>query len=146
MGHVTPAQIATIGDDDPVRLTDAPAVFFPFGGMTLSALRTERDKGNLVVERIAGKEFVTRRAINEMRARCRDPRSRHASNDARIASETDRHELSGSSATGSELSAQDALRIRLARPAKGCKPTSPKAGARTQAPVVPLRPSSATSS
>jgi hypothetical protein len=40
--------------------------------MKVSGLRRERDKGRLVIERIANKEFTTLRAINEMRERCRD--------------------------------------------------------------------------
>jgi hypothetical protein len=34
-----------IGDDEPVLLRNAPALFFRHGGMTLSALRTEARKG-----------------------------------------------------------------------------------------------------
>lgn len=106
----TPATLE-IGDDDPVRLSDAVDLFFPRGGMSLSALRTEARKGRLVIERIAGKDFVTKRAIHDMRARCRDQGNRPASTyDETATSE------SGSSATGSVTSAQDALRNRLSRP------------------------------
>jgi hypothetical protein len=59
--------------DTPLRLEDAIKHAFPFGGMTVSGLRTERDKGRITFERMANKDFVTLRAINEMRARCRDP-------------------------------------------------------------------------
>lgn len=67
-----------IGNNVPLRLADALAIAFPMGGMTVSGLRRERDKGNLVVERIAGKEFVTLAAIDDMRAKCRDERKPRA--------------------------------------------------------------------
>ncbi|MEX6508632.1 excisionase [Jiella sp. M17.18] len=41
------------------------------GNLTPAALRRERDRGNLVTERIANKEFVTPAAIAAMRERCR---------------------------------------------------------------------------
>jgi hypothetical protein len=40
-----------IGPDDPLRLEDAVEVAFPGGGMTVSGLRLERDRGNLTTER-----------------------------------------------------------------------------------------------
>ena len=58
--------------DTPLRLEQAVKLAFPFGGMTVSGLRREAAKGRLVIERIAGKDFVTLQAINDMRARCRD--------------------------------------------------------------------------
>jgi hypothetical protein len=64
-----------IGPDTPLRLADAIRVAFPSGGMAPSGLRRERDRGRLVMERIAGKDFVTLRSINEMRALCRDQRN-----------------------------------------------------------------------
>jgi hypothetical protein len=60
------------GLDTPLRLEQAVKLAFPFGGMTVSGLRREAAKGRLIIERIAGKDFVTLRAINEMRVRCRD--------------------------------------------------------------------------
>lgn len=55
----------------PLRLDKALELAFPAGGMTVSGLRRERDRGNLVVERIAGKDFVTLAAIEDMREKCR---------------------------------------------------------------------------
>lgn len=131
----TPASLAQeIGEDEPVRLSDAVSLFFPHGGMSLSALRTEARKGRLVIERIAGKDFVTRKAINEMRERCRDQGSRPASNSEAT------NEL-GSSETGSDMSAQDALRIRLTRPPIASRDTSRKDTRPTRKNVVPLRSS-----
>jgi len=62
---------ADIGLDDPVPLGLAPKLFFPAGGVTIRSLRTEISKGRLVVERIAGKDYVTKRAIKQMRNKCR---------------------------------------------------------------------------
>ena len=84
-----------ISDDDPVRLCDAVAMFFPASGLTLSALRTEARKGRLATMTIAGKQFVTRGALKEMMERCRDQGSRPASSSART--ETD--SAAGSSET-----------------------------------------------
>jgi len=55
----------------PMRLATAISVAFPDGGMTVSGLRREAARGRLVIERIAGKDFVTLAAINDMRERCR---------------------------------------------------------------------------
>jgi hypothetical protein len=58
--------------ETPLRLASAVKIAFPDAGMTVSGLRREAKKGRLVMERIAGKDFVTLRAINEMRKLCRD--------------------------------------------------------------------------
>jgi len=60
------------GLDTPLRLKDAIKLAFPFGGMTVSGLRKERERGNIRFERLANKDFVTLRAINDMRELCRD--------------------------------------------------------------------------
>lgn len=57
----------------PLRLADAVKHAFPFGGMTVSGLRKEADRGRLKIERIAGKDFTTLSAIEEMRELCRVP-------------------------------------------------------------------------
>jgi hypothetical protein len=57
--------------DAPLRLATAAKLAFPMGGVTASGLRREAQRGNLVIERIAGKDFTTIRAIEEMRERCR---------------------------------------------------------------------------
>jgi hypothetical protein len=57
----------------PMRLAHAVEIAFPHGGMTVSGLRKEATKGRLVIERIAGKDFVTLTAIDDMRAACRNP-------------------------------------------------------------------------
>ncbi|WGS18936.1 MULTISPECIES: excisionase [unclassified Bradyrhizobium] len=58
-------------DDTPLRLKDAAALAFPNGGMTAAGLRREAEKGRLVMERIAGKDYVSLKAIAEMREKCR---------------------------------------------------------------------------
>lgn len=60
-----------IPDDAPLRLKDAVKIAFPAGGMTVSGLRGEITRGRLEAEMIAGKHFVTLRAIREMRERCK---------------------------------------------------------------------------
>src|ERR1700758_196430 len=54
----------------PLRLEIAARLAFPDGGVTASSLRREAARGNLVIERIAGKDFTTLQAIEEMRKRC----------------------------------------------------------------------------
>jgi hypothetical protein len=65
-----------VDNDAPLRLADAIEIAFPRGGITVSGLRKEAAKGRLIIERIAGKDFVTLAAINAMRAACRvdDPK------------------------------------------------------------------------
>lgn len=60
-----------IPDDAPLRLKDAVRLAFPCGGMTVSGLRREHANGRLQIESIAGKQFVTLRAIREMREQCK---------------------------------------------------------------------------
>lgn len=59
-----------ISDDAPLRLRDAVTIAFPFGVMPESGLRQEHAKGRLNLELLAGKHFVTMRAIREMRVMC----------------------------------------------------------------------------
>jgi len=111
--------------DVPIRLRDAVQQFFPHGGMTVSGLRTEARKGRLVIERIAGKDFVTHRAIDEMRRLCRtNPNLASTSENTYI---SERDALLARLATPSSCfarqpsgdveggAAQDALRIKLQR-------------------------------
>lgn len=70
---------AKIDDDTPLPLKDAAQLAFPAGGMGASGLRLEAQRGNLVVERIAGRPFTTLRAIKDMRAKCRAAQTRPAS-------------------------------------------------------------------
>lgn len=75
-----------------------------FGGrLSPSALRTEAAKGNLVITQIARKDFVTRKAIEEMISLCssrprKTPATGHGQRPQRQA-----------------MTAQEVLRIRLAK-------------------------------
>jgi hypothetical protein len=62
-----------IQPNTPLRLDIAAALAFPDGSMTASGLRREAAKGRLVIERVAGKDFTTLAAIEDMRALCRVP-------------------------------------------------------------------------
>src|SRR5262245_32039142 len=62
---------AEVGPDTPLRLDVAVKLAFPVGGMDVAGFRKERDRGNLVVEKIANKEFTTLRHIEAMREKCR---------------------------------------------------------------------------
>src|SRR5262249_36553501 len=64
-------KLDTISSDTPLRLDVAAALAFPDGSMTAGGLRRERDRGRLVIERIAGKDYTTLAHINRMRELCR---------------------------------------------------------------------------
>jgi len=72
---IYPAKMASIDHhsldyrkDRPLRLAVAVKAAFPDGSMTASGLRREARRGHLVIERIAGKDYTTLNAIEEMRA------------------------------------------------------------------------------
>jgi hypothetical protein len=60
-----------IDSDSPLRLHDAARIAFPHGGMSVSALRREAQRGRLVISRIAGKDFTTINDIRRMVELCR---------------------------------------------------------------------------
>src|SRR5262245_53631193 len=66
-----------INPDTPLRLKTAVRLAFPDGGMSVSGLRREAAKGHLAIETIAGKQFTTLNAIEEMRKQCRDNQRGH---------------------------------------------------------------------
>ncbi|WP_454619342.1 hypothetical protein [Bradyrhizobium cenepequi] len=120
-----------------LRLEVAACISFPDGSLSVSAMRREAAAGRLVTYRIAGKDFTTLADIEEMtklcRVQARDPGS--PSKKPRTGNG------SGSSATGSERSAQDALRA-TARVLKESLPnTSPASTTPKQAgaAVIPMR-------
>ena len=61
-----------VGEDEPLRLEIAAGQAFPDGSMTAAGLRREHKRGRLVIERVAGKDYTTLRAIREMREKCRN--------------------------------------------------------------------------
>src|SRR6266446_6927173 len=60
-----------ITPDTPLRLEIAAALAFPDGSMMASGLRREADRGRLVIERVAGKDYTTLANIERMRELCR---------------------------------------------------------------------------
>ncbi len=64
-----------ITDDTPIMLAVAAEIAFPDGTVSASSLRRERDKGRLVVSRIAGKDYTTLKAIRDMMEMARFQRS-----------------------------------------------------------------------
>ncbi len=102
--------------DRPYRLKDILPLAYPGGEMTVSGLRREIAKGNLIVELVAGKQFVTMRAIQEMREKCRGQRKVRASGSARSGSTrtgSGYRTASGSSSMAASTSPQDALNQML---------------------------------
>jgi hypothetical protein len=81
MREVSPDLIAKLKAMDPeklrtkpLRLEVAARMAFPDGTMGAAGLRKERDKGRLATEMIAGKEYTTLAAIEQMRELCRSGR------------------------------------------------------------------------
>jgi hypothetical protein len=108
-------RIDEIHPDAPIRLDVAARLAFPDGSMTASGLRRERDKGNLVVERICGKDFTTLEHIEQMRMLCRAEKRDRTSGSQRSAGvkESFTPVLSGSSSMVDNKLPQDALRAKL---------------------------------
>jgi hypothetical protein len=113
--------------DTPLRLEQAAKLAFPFGGMTVSGLRREAAKGRLVIERIAGKQFVTLQAINEMRAQCRADQKVPASTSANVAAA----KVSTSFSTEKTRSALAAAQVIAEGLKKPSPPISPKSTSQT---------------
>lgn len=110
-------QTAEIGPETPLRLSVAAALAFPGGAITASGLRRERDRGRLVVERIAGKDFTTLANIERMRELCRlESNVRGSGSDQSYESvESFCADPPGSSLTAVGISPRDALRTKLKR-------------------------------
>src|SRR5690242_10245761 len=124
-----------IGFDDPVPLHHAAKLFFPAGGIKPHSLRTEIRKGNLVTERIAGKDFVTKRAIEEMREKCRTQLRGRGFTSASVAAES-RYGSSGMVERRSQRAATKATANKLKRRL----PTTLRENTeRPQARVIPIR-------
>ena len=114
------------GNDRPLRLAVAAKVAFPDGSMTASGLRREAKRGRLVVERIAGKDYTTLDAIQEMRRLCRVEAKGRACGSNQP--EENRAEYSstpsGSSGTGAPSGALAQARAKLQRLKRPLQPTS----------------------
>src|SRR6266436_10391588 len=106
-----------ITPDTPLRLGVAAALAFPDGSMTASGLRREGARGRLAIERIAGKDYTTLAAIEEMRALCRVPQKELVSGSApknEISTARSANVQCGSSETDRARSARVALQ-KIAR-------------------------------
>src|SRR5260221_9546663 len=68
---LTQEMLDQVGPDTLLRLDIAVRIAFPAGGMTVSGLRKERDRGRLVIVKMAGKDFTTLRDVERMRGLCR---------------------------------------------------------------------------
>lgn len=105
----------------PLRLPEAVAYAFPHGGMTVSGLRREAARGRLAIERIAGKDFTTLAAIEEMRKLCRVSVEVPTSTSSRSAARQTARSRSGpagSSETDGKSTAQAAF-LEIVRAQKG---------------------------
>ena len=122
------------GDDEPLRLAEACRVLFG-GRLTPSALRAEARRGTLVIERIAGKDFVTPAAIRAMREKCRVPPSRPDS----ISDATPTASGDGSSSIEAGRRAQEHVREMLRQRSAPSSATLPPATRRRPARLIPIR-------
>jgi hypothetical protein len=106
----------------PLRLEVAAAIAFPGGSMTAASLRRLIVAQKLAHEKIAGKYFVTLSAIEEMRQSCRVQAKALASPSKEPATENQ----PGSSGTGNEPSALDAMNAIAEELKESLQPTSSK--------------------
>jgi len=123
---LSPRHSPPVGDNDPIPLAEACRLFFR-GEIGPATLRAENSRGTLTIERIGRKDFVTRRAIEEMREKCRVVQresdsgySQHASLQAANLSNAP----SGASEMGAASEARAALRAKLQQQKKPLVPTS----------------------
>jgi hypothetical protein len=95
------AQDFQYDDNTPLRIDIAAKIAFPDESMGPPGLRKERDAGRLVTELIAGKEYVTLKAIADMRELCRGRRK--GSTDAKHPSDQPSSALAAALATARTL-------------------------------------------
>lgn len=119
------------GDDEPMTLAEAAALFFPQGPLTLCSLRTAVGAGKLEIARVAGKDLTTPRAIRKLvKPTCRAARQNLP------ASGSETTPPAGSSSIASGRSAQAAAAMTLKAQRKRSKrisqnATSPRPAALT---------------
>jgi hypothetical protein len=103
--------------DCPLRLAIAAKIAFPDGSMTASGLRREAQRGRLLIERIAGKDYTTLANIERMRELCRVILKVPDSGSGRPAEKVaeSSHALFGSSSTERSISPRAALSTKLAK-------------------------------
>lgn len=118
-------------EDAPLLLAVAARIAFPDGSMGVPGLRKERDRGRLAVERIAGRDYTTLRAIRTMREQCRVQPRDHACNSEPTPER-------GSSGTATSAGLQATLERIVGERKKPSGTTSPKSTARRSGTVIPL--------
>jgi hypothetical protein len=113
---------------------------FPDGSMTASGLRREAGRGRLDITRIAGKDYTTLRAIEEMRVLCRVPPKVPASDFGQHErTKPDFTPRDGSSSTTAGNNLPLAAARKIVEELKERYPTtSPKSTKRHDATVIPL--------
>jgi hypothetical protein len=123
-----------VGPDTPLRLSVAAALAFPDGSMSASGLRREAARGRLAIERIAGKDYVTLAAIEQLRILCRVAVKDHVSiSAAHGVTKAVGTPQSGSSATEATSKARAALHTMLTELNEHSQSTSPKSTRRLPA-------------
>ena len=97
--------------DTPLRLDVAAALAYPDGSMTASGLRREAARGRLAIERVAGKDYTTLAAIEEMRALCRVPQK------APVSGSVPKNEIPTARSASAQCGSSETDRARSARAA-----------------------------
>lgn len=121
--------------DRPLRLSVAAARAFPDGSMKAAGLRREHTRGRLEIERIAGKDYTTLRAIREMRVKCLvQPKAQDSTAESDTVARS-----SGSFEMAATRKAQAALNETLEELKRRSKSTSPARENTARCQVVPLR-------
>lgn len=132
---------ATLADDAPLTLDEACRLIFK-NAIRPATLRAEAERGNLVIERIGRRDFVTQAAIREMRIKCQQVPSAKApasGSSPNASAPAPRSAPSGSSATDGLSVARDAALLSAEKLSRISPATSPKNIARQSATVIPLR-------
>jgi hypothetical protein len=100
-----------IADDTPLRLDVAAALAYPDDSMTASGLRREAARGRLAIERVAGKDYTTLAAIEEMRGLCRVPQK------APVSGSVPKNEIPTARSASAQFGSSETDRARSARAA-----------------------------
>ncbi|HWV19494.1 MAG TPA: hypothetical protein VN036_00525 [Devosia sp.] len=132
-------------EDEPMTLKEACQLIFR-DSITPATLRAEADRGRLVIERIGRRDFVTRRAIREMRKLCEvahNPKVRASgsSPSASVPMESPTNPQSGSSATTDEASVALASALLIVSELSKPSPRTLRASTsrKQAATVIPLK-------
>ena len=130
-------------DDDAMTLAEAVAVFWPHGPLTIASLRTEIRKGRLTRAQVAGKDFVTPRALRALFEPATCPAAPKAPASTSVAASSTKaaaSPTSGSSGTERLRSAQAAALIAceaLTGRKSSSPATSPRRGPRPRLATPP---------